>query len=175
MTSVSVPIGGDHFTGDIAYCLKICFEDAQRVKEEYGCAQLGLIRDANLIDIPSQDGRPSREATRGQINEILEARAEELFGYVRVELENAGMERHLLEGVILTGGGAMLPGMLDMAEKMLHCPARNGLPLGIEDFPDELTTPAWTTAAGLALYSARLKTYREGRTQPPGFLNMILR
>lgn len=175
MASSSIPIGGDHFTGDVAWCLKISFEDAQRLKEEYGCARLGLAVDDNLIEIPSHEGRPTREGKRGQLNEILEARAEELLNYIKDELENAGMERQLLEGAILTGGGAMLPGMLDMAENVLHCPARNGLPVGIQDFPDDLMTLAWTTAAGLAMYSARLKAYRDGRTRPPGFLNMILR
>ncbi len=175
MASVSVPIGGDHFTSDTAFCLKVSFEDAQCLKEEYGCARLGIAGDNNKIELPSHNGRPARESSRGQLNEILEARAEELFGYVKVEIEQAGMERHLLEGVILTGGGAMLPGMLDMAEAMLGCPARNGLPVGILDFPDDLMTPAWTTAAGLAMYSARLKAYRDGRLRPPGFLDLILK
>ncbi len=175
MASASVPIGGDHFTSDVAVCMKIAFEDAQRLKEEYGCAKLGLAVDENLLELPSYAGRPARECQRGALNEILEARAEELFGYVQTEIEQAGMDRHLLEGVILTGGAAMLPGMLDMAEFLLRCPARNGLPVGILDFPDELMNPAWTTAAGLAMYSARLKAYRDGRFRPPGFLNMILR
>jgi cell division protein FtsA len=175
MASRSIPIGGDHFTGDTAYCLKVSFEDAEQLKEEYGCARLGMAVDDNLLELPSIDGRPEREARRGELNEILEARAEELFGYVKAEIDDAGMDRHLLEGVILAGGGAMLPGMLDMAESVLRCPARNGLPVGILDFPDELTTPAWTTAAGLAMYSARLKSQIDDRFRPPGFLNLILK
>jgi cell division protein FtsA len=175
MASRSIPIGGDHFTGDAAYCLKLSFEDAERLKEEYGCARLGLTGDDNLLELPSAGGRPEREARRGELNEILEARAEELFGYVQSEIEDCGMDRHLLEGVILAGGGAMLAGMLDMAESTLRCPARNGLPVGILDFPDHLMTPAWTTAAGLAMYSARLKTQVDDRFRPPGFLNMILK
>ena len=57
----------------------------------------------------------------------------------------------------------MLNGMCDMAERVLNCPARNALPDGIQDLPDDLCTPAWTTAAGLAMYSARLKTNRESK------------
>jgi len=175
MSSASVPIGGDHFTSDVAYCLKTSFEDAEKLKEEYGCARLGLAQDDNLLDVPSHEGRPSRETKRGALNEILEARAEELFTFVRDEVDRVGMTRQLLEGAILTGGTAMLPGMLDVAENTLQCQARNGLPIGIKDLPDELMTPAWTTAAGLAMYSARLKAYRDGRSRPPGFLNLILR
>ena len=171
----SVPIGGYHFTSDVALCLNLAFEDAQRLKEEYGCARLGLVNDRNRIEIPVPEGRPLREASRGELNEILEARCEELFQFVRAEVEQAGMERQLLEGAILTGGGALLPGVLDVAEATLQCPARNGLPVGIRGLPDELMSPAWTTATGLAMYSARLKAYRQGRAHPPGFLNLILR
>ncbi len=175
LASTSIPVGGDHFSGDLAYCLKVAFEDAARVKEEYGCARLGLVSDDNLIELPAHEGRAAREVRRGEVNEILEARAEELFGFIREEIENAGMARQLLEGAVLTGGGAQLPGMLDVAERVLECSARNGLPVGIADLPELLTVPEWTTAAGLALYSARLKSYKEGRSKPPGFLNMILR
>jgi cell division protein FtsA len=175
MSTLSVPIGGDHFSGDTAWVLKTSFEHANQLKEEFGCARRGLVNDANLLEVPSHDGRPAREVERGHVNEILEARAEELFGYIRDEIERAGMTRQLLEGAILTGGGAMLPGMLDMAERVLNCPARNGLPVGIHGLPDDLMTPAWTTASGLAMYSARLKLYRDGGAGPPGFLNLILR
>jgi cell division protein FtsA len=109
------------------------------------------------------------------LNEILEARAEELFIYVGSELVTIGMDQKLLEGVILAGGGAMLNGMCDMAERVLNCPARNALPTGIRDFPEELCNPVWATAAGLARYSARLKTNREGRRKAPGLVGMLFR
>ena len=69
--------------------------------------------------------------------------------YVRAELQRAGMERNLLEGIVLTGGGAFLNGMCDMAERVLNCQAGNGLAKGFGDWPEELNSPAWTTAAGL--------------------------
>ena len=56
--------------------------------------------------------------------------------------QRIGMEQKLLEGVVLTGGGALLNGMCDMAERVLNCQARNGLPMGIEDWPEELDNPA---------------------------------
>ncbi len=118
---------------------------------------LGLTADNSLIEVPSAEGRAPREAPRRQLNEILEARAEELFFYVGNEIARAGMDQKLLEGMVLTGGGAMLNGMCDMAERVLNCQARNGLPIGIEKWPDTLDNPLWTTAAGLAMYSARLK------------------
>jgi len=171
----SLPISADHFTRDVAVGLTVHYDDAERLKIEYGCAMLGLTSDHSFIEIPSADDRPPREAPRKQLNEILEARAEELFIHVGSELVTIGMEQKLLEGVVLAGGGALLNGMCDMAERVLNCPARNALPAGIQDFPEELCNPAWTTAAGLAKYSARLSMKREDRRKAPGLVGLLFR
>ena len=171
----TIPISADHFTRDVAVGLTVQYDDAERLKVEYGCAILGLTADNSYIEIPTADGRASREAPRKQLNEILEARAEELFIHVGSELVTIGMDQKLLEGVVLAGGGAMLNGMCDMAERVLNCPARNALPAGIQDFPSELCAPTWAAAAGLAKYSARLKTNREAKRKAPGLMGMLFR
>jgi cell division protein FtsA len=171
----SLPISADHFTRDVAVGLTVQYNDAERLKMEYGCAILGLTSDNSYIEIPSPDGRAPREAPRRQLNEILEARAEELFIHVGSELVTIRMDQKLLEGIILAGGGALLNGMCDMAERVLNCPARNALPGGIQDLPDELANPAWTTAAGLAKYSARLKTNRDTKRKTPGLMGLLFR
>lgn len=171
----SLPISGDHFTRDVVVGLTVQYADAERLKLEYGCAMLGLTSDHSYIEVPSPDGRPPREAPRKQLNEILEARAEELFIYVGSELVTIGMEQKLLEGVVLAGGGALLNGMADMAERVLNCPARNALPSGIQNFPEDLCSPVWATAAGLARYSARWKLKREGRRRAPGLVGLLFR
>jgi len=109
------------------------------------------------------------------LNEILEARAEELFLYVRNELAKVGMEQALLEGVVLTGGGALLNGMCDMAERVLNCQARNGLPVGIEEWPDSINSPTWASVAGLAMYSGKLKLQKEWKRKVPGIMGLVLR
>ena len=171
----SVPISSDHLTRDVAFGLTVSFEDAEALKREYGCAILGLTSDNSLIEVPAAEGRSPREAPRKLLNEILEARAEELFLYVRNELARVGMEQQLLEGIVLTGGGALLNGMCDIAEKVVNCPARNGLPLGIADWPDQINDAAWCVAAGLAMYSAKLKTRKEWKKTVPGLMNLVLR
>jgi cell division protein FtsA len=171
----SIPVWADHFTRDIAAMFKVTYEDAECLKQQYGCALLGLTADSTLIEVPSPEGRPPREARRSELNEILEARAEELFTYVRTELQRAGMERNLLEGIILTGGGAFLNGMCDMAERVLNCQAANGLAKGFGDWPDELNNPAWTTSAGLSLYSAKLKLHQPPRRRLPGLIGWVAR
>jgi cell division protein FtsA len=169
----SLPVWADHLTRDIAAIFKVTYEDAECLKQQYGCALLGLTADSSLIEVPSPEGRPPREARRSELNEILEARAEELFLYVRAELQRVGMERNLMEGIVLAGGGAFLNGMCDMAEKVLNCQAGNGLAKGFGAWPEELNTPAWTTAAGLSLYSAKLKLHQPPKRRLPGLMGWI--
>ena len=76
---------------------------------------------------------------------------------------------------MLTGGCARLNGMCDMAERVLNCQARNGLPAGLDQWPEEINDPAWSTVAGLAMYSARLKFRKELKRRAPGLLGYLVR
>lgn len=156
----SAPICGDHFTRDVARGLCVSPEDAEWIKLQYGCAQVEQTAWNSLIEIPSTSERGPRQRRRRELSIILEARAQDLFKYVRRELGRVGMDQNLV-GVVLTGGAARLPGLCDVAEQVLSCQAVYGLPVGIRDWPKELDNPAWTTAAGLAMYSARLKLRAE--------------
>ncbi|MGE5570537.1 MAG: cell division protein FtsA [Rhodospirillales bacterium] len=171
--STSLPICGDHFTRDVARGLRVNGDDAAWIKEQYGCALLGLGADNSLIELPAAPGRPAREAPCRELNMILEARALELFEFVAEELKRIGLEQMLME-CVLTGGGARLQGMCDAAERVLKCQARIGLPVGILDWPGEIDDPAWTAAAGLAMYSARLKLRAELDRRSSGFFAKVL-
>jgi cell division protein FtsA len=85
------------------------------------------------------------------------------------------MQRAITSGLVLSGAGALLPGLCDVGERVLECPARIGLAQGIKDWPEELNDPAWATAAGLAMYSARLRTQVDVDKQSVGVLGRILR
>ena len=150
---------GDHFTRDLAQGLCLSFEDAELVKMEFGCAVAKSSHENVLVELPTPEERQPREAQRSLVNRILGARAEELFRFVRGEFARVGMERSLIGGVFLCGGGAKLPGLCDVAEDILQCQTRFGLTEGIQDWPLELNDPAWCTAAGLAMYSAKLKQH----------------
>lgn len=171
----SLPICGDHFTRDVALAFRISLEEAMLAKEEYGSATSEYTAENSLVEVTSAGDSACRELPRRLLNEIIEARASELFDHVRRELARVGMERSMLGGVVLVGGGARLPGMCDMAEATMRCQARNGLPVGIQDWPAELDHPSWATAAGLAMYSAKLKVQGELERQSVGLLARILR
>ncbi len=175
LLAAAIPLAGDHLTRDISWLLKVNYDDAENLKREYGSAATGLNSDHSLIEIPSPEGRGLREASRRQIDEILEARVEEIFERVYAEILRVGMEQSLLEGAILTGGGALLSGMCDVAERVMNCQVRNGLATGIEAWPRDLDNPVWTTAAGLAMYSGRLKLKRDWKRTNAGLAGLVLK
>ncbi len=173
--AASLPICGDHLTRDVARGLRLSFDDAACLKEEYGCATVGRTPDNSFIEVPAtpSEGREPREVQRKMLNQIIEARADELFRHVMRELLRVGIKQALMGGVVLTGGTARLHEVCDAAERVLQCQARKGLTAGIEDWPDEMSEPAWSTAAGLAMYSGRLKMREEMETRAAGLLGRI--
>jgi cell division protein FtsA len=175
--ATSLKICGDHFSRDLAHALRIPLEAACIVKEQFGSAVATGTAGNSVVEIPSVEshGRDARDAPRRLINEILESRAVELFEMVRAELARFGMQRALSNGLVICGAGALLSGICDVAERVLECPARMGLAQGILHWPEELNDPAWTTAAGLAMYSARLRTQVDVEKQSVGMLGRILR
>jgi cell division protein FtsA len=171
----TVRVCGDHFTRDLAQGLCLSFEEAELVKVEFGCALSDSCPENVHIELPTPENREPRDAPRKLVNRILEARAEELFQFVRGELARVGMDRALLGGVFLTGGAARLPDLCDVAERVLQCQARYGLAAGIRDWPDALNAPEWSTAAGLAMYSAKLQAHGEWERAAAGWLGKVLR
>jgi cell division protein FtsA len=171
----SLRVGGDHFTRDVAHGLHIGFEDAEVVKEQLGSAIANTTSPNSTVDVPARDGGEAREISRRILNEILEARTLDLFGLVYRELERVGMQSALIGGVVLTGGGSKLEDICGVAEHVLNCQARKGLPMGIRNWPADLKDPAWATVAGLAMYSGRLKLQGEQEKQSAGLLGKILR
>jgi cell division protein FtsA len=170
----TVRVCGDHFTRDLAQALRLSYDQAEQIKLEYGSAASQDCPESTIVELPTANGRECREARRKLVAQVLEARSEELFGYVRSELERVGMENALLGGVFLTGGGARMPDLCDVAERVLQCETRFGLAVGIRDWVDELNDPEWSVVAGLAMYSAKLKTQTARQKQSRGWLGKVL-
>ena len=175
--ATTIKICGDHFSRDIAFALKVPLEDGALVKEEFGSAVAEGTAENSVVELPFRDGtgRESREVSRLKVNQILESRAQELFVMVREELTAANSYPALANGLVITGAGALLPGICDIAERELQRPARIGLTQGYRDLPVELKDPAWTTAAGLSMYAARLRTQVDLERRATGLLGRILR
>jgi cell division protein FtsA len=171
----AVKICGDHFTRDLAQGLCIGFDEAEQVKLEYGGATPDACAENVIVELPIPDNREARDAHLKFIHQILAARATELFQFVRAELARVGMDRALIGGVFLTGAGSRLPDLCDVAEHVLQCQTRFGIPLGIDGWPEALDDAEWTVAAGLAMYSAKLKVQAVKQRENSGWLGKILR
>ena len=153
-TSV-IAVGGNHLTNDIAIGIRTPTNEAERIKHEYGCAVSSMLRNDEMIEVPSVGGRKPRSISRYLLGEIIEPRVEEIFLLVRKELEKMGFLQLLGSGVVLTGGSSLLPGMVDVAERVFELPVRSGIPQGFGGLVDVVSSPMYSTAAGLVLYGAK--------------------
>ncbi len=152
-----VPIGGQHFTNDLAVGLQMPVAQAEELKRQYGNAVVTAVPQLAEIEIANPDPRMLSLRT---IAEILEPRARELIYFVKETLRQGGVVDALGAGCVLTGGGAMLPGMLDVIESQLRVPARTGMPVRLSHMPGELVHPSFATAIGMLLYAHRTRVTR---------------
>jgi cell division protein FtsA len=166
--SAVVPIGGDHFTNDVAVGLRTPLSDAEKIKKQFGCAVVTSIPEPNEIEVPSVGDRPSRLMQQRLLGEILEPRARELFEMVRDNLRSVGVFEMLGAGLVMTGGGARLNGMQDVAEDVFRKPARVASPLPISKLPAQLAEPEFSTVLGLIFYAHRSKVLRGKEEQGIG-------
>ncbi len=150
-----VPVGGDHFTSDIAVGLRTPMPDAERLKRKHGCALSSMVDEEETIEVASVGGRRPRLMARRILSEILQPRAEEMFHLVWDEISKAGYEKSLNSGIVLTGGGAILEGMPEIAEQIFDLPIRRGIPSGVGGLSDHVATPTYATAVGAVLYAHR--------------------
>lgn len=147
-----LPVGSGHFTNDLAMVLRTPFAEAEQIKVRYGCCLAGMLGEEQGISIPAVAGGPPRVVPKAELCQILQPRAEEILSLVRNDLMRSGMEADLRGGVILTGGGAQLDGLLEMAEQIFNTGVRYGLPQRLGGLVDVISSPIWTTASGLLLY-----------------------
>jgi len=162
-----VGAGGEHFTNDLAVGLRTPIPDAERIKLQYGCALATMVEGDEGIEVPSVGGRKPRLLSRQVMAEILQPRAEEIFALIRDEIVRAGFEKLLNAGVVLTGGGSVLPGMVEVAEQVFDFPVRVAQSGGFGGLKDRALNPQIATAVGLAMYAARHRS-AAGRTSGLG-------
>ena len=156
----AVPVGGDHFTNDVAVGLRTPIPAAESIKKMFGCSMVTRIPEGNEIEVPSVGDRPSRLMQQRMLGEILEPRARELMELLREHLRQAGVYELLGAGVVFTGGAARLNSLIDTAEDMLRRPARMGYPVPIAKLPSNLLEPEFSTAIGMILYGHRARQAR---------------
>jgi cell division protein FtsA len=148
-------VGGDHFTNDIAVGLRMPIPDAEKLKRRSGCALTSLVAEDDTMEVVSIAGRRARVMPRRVLSEILQPRAEEICHLLWDEIRRAGYEKSLNSGMVLTGGGALLEGMTEIAEQIFAMPVRRAAPEGIGGLADHVNSPAFATPVGLVTYAHR--------------------
>ncbi len=156
-----LPIGGTHFTNDIAIGLRTPLAEAEKIKIRYGCVSVDLLEENEIIEVPSVGGRPPRQLSRQLLAEIIEPRAEEVFSLVAQEIERMGDSNRIASGAVITGGTSSFMGMVEVAERVLGLPVRVGMPTDIGGLVDIVNSPAYATGVGLTLYAFRNRGEKE--------------
>ncbi len=167
--SAVLPVGAGHFTNDLAMVLRTPFAEAERVKVDQGCCLASLVGEDEGISVPTVAGGGARVVPRRELCDILQPRAEEMMTLVREDLVKLGVESELRGGVVITGGGAQMDGLLEMAQQVFNAPIRYGMPQGLGGMVDVISSPAWSTAAGLLLYGLHAAENQQREARSKGF------
>ncbi len=158
-----LPIGSMHLTNDIAIGLRVSLDVAERIKIKHGAADKDRIKDSEAIPLATFEPEEKEKVERKYVVEIIEARLNELFSMIRDELRKIGKDGMIPAGIVFTGGGAKLEGLVDFAKNYLHLPASLGNPiLEVTGLVDELDNPSYATALGLMLWGIE-DTNRHGK------------
>ena len=146
-----IPIAGDQVTNDIAMTLRTPTKDAEDLKLRHGCALRQLADPNDIIEVPGVGERGARKLSRQMLAEVVEPRIEELYSLAQAELRRSGLEELLSSGIVLTGGTALLQGMVELGEEVFHLPVRLGVPAYVGGLADVVRSPRYATAVGLLL------------------------
>lgn len=158
-------VGGTHFTNDIAVGLRSPMPEAERIKQAFGCAFAPLLHPnerQEQLELAVSNGR-TRTLSRQVLCDMLQPRAEAIFKQLQENLREAGFERKLSSGLVLTGGGSLLSGIPELAERLLDAPVRIGVPGGLDGLDEELRRAEWATAIGLVAASIRPRAHHHLR------------
>lgn len=149
-----LPVGGAQVTGDLSIMLKTPTESAETIKREAGCCYNSLVEPGEPVIIPGVGGRPPASIDREEICRIIQPRVAETLGMVRDRIESKNYLRYLGAGIVLTGGGALLPGTVELAQEIFGTSARIGQPGNLGGIGAVYQSPEFATVIGLALHAA---------------------
>ena len=146
-----LPVAGDQITNDIAMALRTPTSEAEELKLRHGVAMHAMADPEEMIEVPGVGDRAARALSRQRLADVIEPRVAEMFELVQAELRRSGYEELLSSGLVLTGGSAVMSGMVELAEEVFHMPARVGYPQYDGGLADVVCQPYYATAMGLVL------------------------
>lgn len=151
-----IAVAGNNVTDDIRKGLGVMRDQAEDLKCNFGAAIADAITEEEAITIPGIGGRSEKTIGRGVLSQIIQPRMEEILEIAGIEIKRSGYGRHLSAGVVVTGGGSMVPGTADLASEVLGVEARVGYPMGLAGgLVEKVSDPKYATAVGLVLFALR--------------------
>lgn len=166
-----IGVGGQHFTQDIAIGLRTPQLSAEEIKIKKGFAMSSLVPDEDTLEVEGVGGRKSRLIKKRDLAEIVEPRAEELLAFLNQDIEKSRLTPFLGSGVVLTGGGAHLPGLVEMAEYHFDLPVRLGNPMALGGLTDGLKSGRFATAVGLLIYGLEQRRFVQAQRDSQDTMN----
>jgi len=157
-STYTIPAGGTQVTSDLSIIKNISIDNAEKIKIDAGCCWDDLLEADENVIVPGVGGRAPMSIPRSQILTIIKPRMEEIFKMVKQHLDTLNLPRPLGGGVVLTGGGAQLAGVVELAGDILRLPARIGSPIpseGLGGLVEEYRNPSYACVIGLALEGER--------------------
>ncbi|MFH0776073.1 MAG: cell division protein FtsA [Patescibacteria group bacterium] len=155
IASFVLPVGGDSVTNDIAIGLRTSVDAAEKLKIEYGTAKPADVSDRETIDLAAISKADSQVVERRQLAEIIHARYHEILSMVNEKLASIERDGQLPAGAVITGGGAKIPELIELARETLSLPVQIGFPIEVDGIVDKIDDPAYATAIGLILFGAK--------------------
>lgn len=146
-------IGGDHVTNDISVAFRLPYKEAENLKIDYGTALVEGEYEDQIIELQRNFSSKIKQIYKSDLAQVIEPRMEEIFSFVKEELEKLNILGLLGAGVVLTGGSAMLENITELAENVFKLPVRVGRPINIGGIKDALHNPMYSTAIGLTMYA----------------------
>ncbi|MDY6967780.1 MAG: cell division protein FtsA [Spirochaetota bacterium] len=158
-------IGGIHVTNDISIGLRTPLDSAELIKKKNGCSVVDIVDASETIEVPSVGGRAPRRLFRQELSQIIEPRMMEIMEMIDMELIKSGKKDVLAAGVVLTGGGSMIEGCIEAAERVFNMPVRIGYPKDVAGLKDVIATPQYSNGTGLLKYGVKTSQFKQSTSE----------
>ncbi len=169
-----IPIAGDQMTNDVAVAFRTPTQSAEDIKIKHGCALRQLADAREVVEVLGVDGREPRQLSVQTLAEVIEPRVVELYEFVLQELRRSGMEEMIASGIVITGGSAMMRGMVELGEEIFHMPVRLGLPRYVGGLSEVISNPRYATGVGLVLMGKQqLERHMIGQSETGSFTRVL--
>src|SRR3954462_8013042 len=168
-----IPIAGDLITSDIAMALRTPTKDAEEIKVEYAVAKQLLADPNEQLEVPGLGDRPPRMLSRQALAGVIEPRIEEIYSLVHQVIRDSGYEELLSSGIVITGGAAVMPGMIELGEDIFLKPVRKGVPTYRGALHDMVANPRSATVMGLLEEARMARTRGQRAAQQAGSVKTL--